>query len=88
LREIFQNKPHRAARLSRSVHVSKLRTLLELTLPDHITIRVTQSGEVAVSGLSRFPVTLHKEQWNRLLNMSGEIRQFIAAHEGELLPEY
>ena len=56
--------------------------------PAKVTIRVTQSGEVAVSGLSRFPVTLHKEQWNRLLNMSGEIREFIAAHEGELLPEY
>lgn len=56
--------------------------------PVKVTIRVTQSGEVAVSGLSRFPVTLHKDQWNRLLNMSDEIREFIAAHEGELLPEY
>ena len=55
--------------------------------PVKVSIRVTQSGEVAVSGLSRFPVTLHKSQWERLLAMSGEIREFIVAHEGELLPE-
>ncbi len=55
--------------------------------PAKVAIRVTQSGEVAVSGLSRFPITLHKEQWHRLLAMSDEIREFIAAHEGELLPE-
>ena len=55
--------------------------------PPKISIRVTQSGEVAVSGLSRFPVTLHKSQWELLLTMSDEIREFIAAHEGELLPE-
>jgi hypothetical protein len=55
--------------------------------PARVTIRVTQSGEVAVSGLSRFPITLRKSQWDRLLGMSDEIRAFIAAHEGELLPE-
>jgi len=55
--------------------------------PAKVAIRVTQSGEVAVSGLSRFPVTLHKDQWHRLLAMSDDIRAFIAAHEGELLPE-
>jgi hypothetical protein len=55
--------------------------------PVKVSIRVTQSGEVAVSGLSRFPVTLNKSQWERLLAMSDEIREFISAHEGELLPE-
>jgi NAD(P)-dependent dehydrogenase (short-subunit alcohol dehydrogenase family) len=35
-----------------------------------------------VYGLSRFPVTLYKEQWDKLLSMAGEIKAFIAEHDG------
>jgi hypothetical protein len=31
-----------------------------------------------------FPVTLYKEQWFKLLNMSDEIRAFIAENEAGL----
>ena len=55
--------------------------------PVKVNLRVTQSGEVSVSGLSRFPITLHKGQWERLLSMSEEIREFIMIHAGELLPD-
>jgi hypothetical protein len=34
--------------------------------------------------MGRFPVTLYKEQWLKLLDMADDIRAFIAAHEGEL----
>jgi hypothetical protein len=34
--------------------------------------------------MGRFPVTLYKEQWLKLLDMSEEIRAFIAANEGQL----
>jgi hypothetical protein len=37
-----------------------------------------------VYGLGRFPVTLYKEQWLRLLGMADEIRAFIREHESEL----
>ena len=47
-------------------------------------IRVSDKGGVSVYGLGRFPVTLYKEQWRRLLDMADEIRAFITAHEGEL----
>jgi hypothetical protein len=47
-------------------------------------IRVSDKGGVSVYGLGRFPVTLYKEQWRRLLDMADEIRAFIKAHEGEL----
>lgn len=39
---------------------------------------------MSVYGLGRFPVTLYKEQWTRLLDMSDEIRTFIEQNEGEL----
>ena len=47
-------------------------------------LKVSEKGGVSVYGLGRFPVTLYKEQWLRLLDMAGEIRAFIAANDAEL----
>ena len=41
------------------------------------SIRVSEKGGVSVYGLGRFPVTLYKEQWLRLLDMADDIRAFI-----------
>jgi hypothetical protein len=51
---------------------------------DGIRMKVSEKGAVSVYGMGRFPVTLYKEQWLRLLSMSDEIRAFIAANEGQL----
>jgi hypothetical protein len=48
------------------------------------SIRVSEKGAVSVYGLGRFPVTLYKEQWLKLLDMTEDIRAFIAAHGSEL----
>ncbi|HZS34140.1 MAG TPA: hypothetical protein VFC42_12270 [Methylomirabilota bacterium] len=48
------------------------------------TLRVSDKGGVSVYGLGRFPVTLYKEQWLKLLDMADEIRAFIREHEAEL----
>ncbi len=48
------------------------------------TIRVSEKGAVSVYGLGRFPVTLYKEQWLKLLAMADGIQQFIAEHDAEL----
>ena len=47
-------------------------------------LKVSEKGGVSVYGMGRFPVTLYKEQWLRLLDMADEIRAFIAANEEEL----
>jgi len=49
-----------------------------------LSMRVSQKGALSVYGLGRFPVTLYKEQWKRLLDMSDEIRAFIVANDTEL----
>ena len=49
-----------------------------------MSLRVSEKGGVSVYGLGRFPVTLYKEQWKKLLDMSDEIRNFIEANEGQL----
>jgi hypothetical protein len=48
------------------------------------SIRVSEKGGVSVYGLGRFPVTLYKEQWLKLLTMADDIKQFIAENEGKL----
>lgn len=49
-----------------------------------VTLKVSKKGAVSVYGLGRFPVTLYKEQWEKLLAMADDIRAFIAEHEAEL----
>ena len=48
------------------------------------SIRVSEKGGVSVYGLGRFPVTLYKEQWLKLLDMAEELKVFIAENEGTL----
>jgi hypothetical protein len=49
-----------------------------------IRMKVSEKGAVSIYGMGRFPVTLYKEQWVRLLDMADEIRAFIAANEAQL----
>jgi hypothetical protein len=49
-----------------------------------ISLKVSEKGGVSVYGLGRFPVTLYKEQWKKLLDMSDEIRNFIDANDSQL----
>ena len=49
-----------------------------------VSLKVSEKGGVSVYGLGRFPVTLYKEQWKRLLDMADDIRTFIAENEGRL----
>ncbi len=49
-----------------------------------IRMKVSDKGALSIYGMGRFPVTLYKEQWLKLLNMSDEIRAFIAANEAQL----
>jgi hypothetical protein len=49
-----------------------------------VSMKVSEKGGLSVYGMGRFPVTLYKEQWLKLLDLAGEIRAFIAEHESEL----
>jgi len=49
-----------------------------------VTMKVSEKGGLSVYGMGRFPITLYKEQWLKLLDMSDDIRAFIAANEGTL----
>jgi len=46
-----------------------------------ISIRVSEKGGVSVYGLGRFPVTLYKEQWDKLLTAADQIKAFIQEND-------
>jgi hypothetical protein len=49
-----------------------------------VSLKVSEKGGVSVYGLGRFPVTLYKEQWTRLLAMAEDIRAFMKEHDSQL----
>lgn len=52
--------------------------------PGQLRLKVSEKGGVSIYGLGRFPVTLYKEQWDRLLDHTDEIRNFIKENETKL----
>jgi hypothetical protein len=49
-----------------------------------LAMKVSEKGALSVYGMGRFPVTLYKEQWLRLLAMAEEIKAFIEANDASL----
>jgi hypothetical protein len=49
-----------------------------------LTCKVAEKGGLSVYGLGRWPTTLYREQWERLIGFVPEIQKFIAEHDGEL----
>ena len=45
---------------------------------NRITLKVSEKFGVSAYGMGRFPVTLYREQWERLLDAAEDIRAFIA----------
>jgi len=49
-----------------------------------VTLKVSEKGGVSVYGLGRFPVTLYKEQWIRLLDQADEMKEFLKDNDQQL----
>ena len=52
--------------------------------PGELRLKVSEKGGLSIYGLGRFPVTLYKEQWTRLLDYADEIREFLKANDPQL----
>ncbi len=57
---------------------------LKKTTSRGLSLKVSEKGALSVYGMGRFPVTLYKEQWTKLLDMAEDIRAFIQANEATL----
>lgn len=49
-----------------------------------MSFKVSAKGALSVYGLGRFPVTLYREQWERLLDVKDDIVQFILVNDAAL----
>ena len=62
----------------------KENTALKKGASSNARMKVSEKGALSVYGMGRFPVTLYKEQWLKLLDMADDIRAFIAANDSTL----
>lgn len=49
-----------------------------------LTLKVSQAGAVSLYGMGRWPVTLYKGQWLKVLDQADAIRQFIVDNDANL----
>ena len=49
-----------------------------------LSLKVSEKGAVSLYGLGRFPVTLYKEQWLRILASAPDIETFIHENDSKL----
>jgi hypothetical protein len=49
-----------------------------------LSLKVSEKGAVSLYGMGRFPVTLYKEQWLRILASAPEIEKFIRENDAKL----
>jgi hypothetical protein len=61
-----------------------LKEQIEERKPGQLRFKISEKGGLSVYGLGRFPVTLYKEQWARLLEHSDQIKAFLKEHDREL----
>ena len=57
---------------------------LKKTSSRGLSLKVSEKGALSVYGLGRFPVTLYKEQWSKLLDLAEDIRAFLKANDAQL----
>jgi hypothetical protein len=61
-----------------------LRQQVDERKPGQLRLKVSEKGGLSIYGLGRFPVTLYKEQWIRLLDYADDIRQFMKDNDQQL----
>lgn len=49
-----------------------------------LSMKVSEKGALSIYGMGRFPVTLYKEQWLKVLGIADEIKAFIEANDASL----
>ncbi len=57
---------------------------LKATKQRELSLRVSAKGAVSLYGLRRFPATFYADEWDRILGMADEIRDFIKKNEEKL----
>jgi hypothetical protein len=54
------------------------------TTEGSLSMKVSEKGALSIYGMGRFPVTLYKEQWLKLLGIADQIKNFIEENDSRL----
>jgi len=57
---------------------------LKQTSAKGLSMKISEKGGLSIYGLGRFPVTLYKEQWKKLLDLKDDIMAFLVANDAQL----
>ena len=49
-----------------------------------LSMKVSEKGALSIYGMGRFPVTLYKEQWLKLLGIADQIKKYIEENNSRL----
>jgi ABC-type Fe3+-hydroxamate transport system substrate-binding protein len=83
--EVFMAEETAEQKLARLEAENKaLREQIDKRKPGELRLKISEKGGLSVYGLGRFPVTLYKEQWTRLLNHAEEIKTFLEENDEKL----
>lgn len=58
--------------------------LAKAQAPKALSLKVSEKGALSLYGMGRFPVTLYREQWERVLAHGDQIKAFIEANAAVL----
>jgi hypothetical protein len=47
-------------------------------------LKVSEKGAVSLYGIRRFPITFYADEWERVLDMAEDVREFIRENKGAL----
>ena len=59
-------------------------SLKKTNRPGTLSMKVSEKGALSVYGMGRFPVTLYKEQWLKLLTITDDLKKFISDNDSRL----
>lgn len=72
--------------LALQAEIAKMQSKLDkLKVSRKPTLKVSEKGALSMYGLNKFPVTLYKEQWVKVLDMAEDIKAFIADNNDKLV---
>lgn len=57
---------------------------LEAANKRSVSFKVSEKGAISMMGMGKFPVTLYKGQWERIIEALPQLKEFIKANESKL----
>jgi len=76
------------AEMSKEAMLAKIAALetklAAATKPRKLTMKVSDKGAISVYGFGKWPITLYRQQMERLLDSADDIRAFIVANADNL----